>query len=195
MRNTIVAVRDVGLDLVTGLEVAGEQLGGERIDHELLQRALERTRTVHRIVASLGDPGDCLVGEVERRAGARRAACRTAAIWIRTICASCGLAERLEEDDLVDPVQELGPERRLELAHRERLDLRAVVVGQLQQVLAADVARHDDDGVLEVDRAALAVGEPAVVEHLQQHAPHVGVRLLDLVEQHDRCTGGGARPR
>jgi hypothetical protein len=41
------------------------------------------------------------------------------------------------------------------------------------------------DGVLEVDRAALAVGEAAVVEHLQQHVEHVGVGLLDLVEQHD----------
>ena len=40
--------------------------------------------------------------------------------------------------------------------------------------------------VREVDGAALAVGEPAVVEQLQQHVEHVGVRLLDLVEQHDR---------
>ena len=54
-----------------------------------------------------------------------------------------------------------------------------------KQVLAARVARHDHDGVLEVDRAALAVGQPAVVEDLEQHAPHVGVRLLHLVEQHD----------
>ena len=38
------------------------------------------------------------------------------------------------------------------------------------------------DGVLEVDRAALAVGQPAVVEHLQQHVEDVRVRLLDLVE-------------
>ena len=50
----------------------------------------------------------------------------------------------------------------------------------------ADVRRHDDHGVAEVDRAALRVGEPAVVEHLQQRVEHVGVRLLDLVEQHHR---------
>ena len=51
---------------------------------------------------------------------------------------------------------------------------------------AAEVARHDEHGVGEVDGAALAVGEAAVVEQLQQHVEHVGVRLLDLVEQHDR---------
>jgi hypothetical protein len=40
--------------------------------------------------------------------------------------------------------------------------------------------------VREVDRASLAVGEATVVEHLQQHVEHVGVGLLDLVEQDDR---------
>ena len=49
----------------------------------------------------------------------------------------------------------------------------------------ADVAGHDDDGVLEVDGAALVVGQAAVVQDLQQHVEHVGVRLLDLVEEHD----------
>jgi len=35
----------------------------------------------------------------------------------------------------------------------------------------------------EVDRAALAVGEAAVVEYLQQDVEDVRVRLLDFVEQ------------
>ena len=50
---------------------------------------------------------------------------------------------------------------------------------------ARDVRGHDQHGVLEVDRAALAVGQAAVVHHLQQHVEDVGVGLLDLVEQHD----------
>ena len=48
----------------------------------------------------------------------------------------------------------------------------------------AQVGGHDHDRVAEVDRPALAVGEAAVVEQLQQHVEYVGVRLLDLVEQH-----------
>ena len=53
----------------------------------------------------------------------------------------------------------------------------------------------------EVDRAALRVGEPPVVEHLQQELEDVGVRLLDLVEQQERVRvaahglGELARPR
>ena len=50
----------------------------------------------------------------------------------------------------------------------------------------AEVRREDEDHVAEVDRAPLAVGEPTVVEHLQQNVEDLGMRLLDLVEQHHR---------
>ncbi len=48
------------------------------------------------------------------------------------------------------------------------------------------VRGHDEHGVGEVDRPALAVGEPTVLQHLQQDVEDVGVGLLDLVEQHHR---------
>ena len=50
----------------------------------------------------------------------------------------------------------------------------------------AHVGGHDDDGVLEVDGTSLVVGQSSVVEHLQQDVEHVGVRLLDFIEQHHR---------
>ena len=50
----------------------------------------------------------------------------------------------------------------------------------------AEVARHDDDGVAEVDHAALAVREPTVVEHLEEELVELARRLLDLVDEHDR---------
>ena len=56
---------------------------------------------------------------------------------------------------------------------------------RVDQELRAEVAGQDQDRVAEVDRAALAVGEPAVVEHLEQDVEDLRVRLLDLVEQHD----------
>ena len=48
------------------------------------------------------------------------------------------------------------------------------------------VGRHDDDGVLEVDHPALAVGQPTVLQDLQQRVEDVRVGLLHLVEQDDR---------
>ncbi len=60
-----------------------------------------------------------------------------------------------------------------------------LLAGELLDHVRAEVRGHDDDGVAEVDGAALAIGQPAVVEHLQQHVEDVRVRLLHLVEQHD----------
>ena len=93
---------------------------------------------------------------------------RSRSSWSSTISAELLAGERLELDDLVDPVQELRPE-----VLRERLG-------------RADVGGHDDHGVAEVDRAALAVGQAAVVEDLQEDVEDLGVRLLDLVEEDDR---------
>ena len=56
-------------------------------------------------------------------------------------------------------------------------------LGQARQRLAAEVRGQHDQGVAEIDRAPLPVGQAAVVEHLQQHVEDVGVRLFDLVEQ------------
>ena len=75
-----------------------------------------------------------------------------------------GLGECVESDDLIDPVHEL----RLEVLDR----------------LAGDVGRHDQHCVGEVHRASLAVSQPTVLEHLEQCVEHVGMGLLQLIEEH-----------
>ena len=51
---------------------------------------------------------------------------------------------------------------------------------------APEVRGHDDDAVAEVDPATLGVGQVPVLEDLQQDVEDLGMRLLDLVEEHDR---------
>ena len=58
--------------------------------------------------------------------------------------------------------------------------------GQVGDDLAAQVRGHDDDGVAEIDGPSLTVGQPSVIEHLEQDVEHVAVSLLDLVQEHDR---------
>ena len=48
-----------------------------------------------------------------------------------------------------------------------------------------DVRCQQDQRVLEVDAAACAVLHHALVEHLEEDLVHVGMGLLDFVEQHD----------
>ena len=99
--------------------------------------------------------------------------------------------QRPEDDDVVHAVQKL----RLEGLPQELRDLRLGLLPRdaprprLNQVLRADVRRHDQHGVAEIDRATLRVRQTTVIEDLQQHVEDVRMRLLDLVEQHD-----GVRP-
>src|SRR5208282_1549548 len=106
-----------------------------------------------------------------------------------------GFAERHEQDDLIHAVQEFRIEGALDLALHQVFDLLGnhLVFRRLEaqalalhQVPRADVRRHDDDGVLEVDRVAQAVGQLTVFKDLQQDVEHIRVRLLDFVEQNDR---------
>jgi hypothetical protein len=62
----------------------------------------------------------------------------------------------------------------------------AVVVEPLEQVERPNVRRHDEQGVAEVHGAPLPVRQPPVVEDLQQRVVDVGMRFLDLVEEHNR---------
>ena len=104
--------------------------------------------------------------------------------------------ELLEHHDVVDTVEQLGAEQALELAHRTALDFtrgEALLAGGaktdtriLRDLAGAHVGRHDNHGVAEVDRLTLAISQATLLQHLQQNVEDVGVRLLDLVEQHDR---------
>jgi len=53
-------------------------------------------------------------------------------------------------------------------------------------VLRAEVRRHDDDGVAEIDALAASVGEPPLVERLEEEGEEAGRRLFHLVEQQHR---------
>ena len=85
---------------------------------------------------------------------------------------------------LVDPVQELGTEVLLHLDPHGVADRLAALAGHLHDLVRAEVRRHHDDGVLEVDRAALPVGQAAIVEHLEQNVEHVVMRFFDFIKEH-----------
>jgi hypothetical protein len=50
-------------------------------------------------------------------------------------------------------------------------------------VLRAGVGGHHHDHVPEVGLAAVVVGERAMIHDLQQQVEHIGMRLLDFIEQ------------
>ena len=96
----------------------------------------------------------------------------------------------MEDHHVVDPVQKLRAE--LAAKHLEHLRLHALVALRVSTAavaendVGADVRSHHDDRVLEIDRSALAIGQTAIVEDLEQRVEDVGVCLLDLVEEDHR---------
>ncbi len=56
---------------------------------------------------------------------------------------------------------------------------------EVLQLSGTGIGGHNDDAVAEIHEPSVAVGQPALVKHLQQQVEHVAVSLLYLVEQHD----------
>ena len=62
-----------------------------------------------------------------------------------------------------------------------------LVVASIQQGevvlydVSTNVGGHDDDGVLEVHRSTLIVGQTTVIQDLQQDVEHIGVSLFDFI--------------
>jgi hypothetical protein len=95
--------------------------------------------------------------------------------------------ERLEHDDAVEAVAELGAEGAVEggLGVADLVALFVEAHAALGELGGAGVAGHDEDDVAKVGLAAGGVGEGRVVHDLEEDREQVGVGLLDLVEDDD----------
>src|SRR5215204_3462174 len=167
-------------------ELPLQELQGQLVDQLLLDHALQRAGAIRGVVAEVADQGASVVGQLDLDpllADATRELRDLEVDDPRQV----GPAQPMEDDGVVDPVEELGLERRREDLLDALAD--ALVDGFARDLLTADVRGHDQDRVGEADGAALAVGEPALVHDLEQHVEDVRVGLLDLVEEHD-----GIRP-
>ena len=93
--------------------------------------------------------------------------------------------QRVKHDDFVDAIEELGQQTRLEYIQHRLGDISfiASLSGNPLNGLTANIAGHHDDRVLEIDCVPMVIGEPTVVEHLQQDIEYVLVCLFDFVQE------------
>src|SRR5665647_3973158 len=178
---------------LTGTQFAEKDLLGEAVLDVPLEGSAQRPRAEDRVETAFGD---------ERLGGRRELDAHVAILEPRLDhgdqqiddLLDLRLRELVEHDDLVDAVQELRTEMLLELVGDLRLHLLVprlrvgplleAEVHRLRDIPRTEVRRHDDDRVLEVHDPALRIGETTLVEDLQQRIEDVGVRFLDLVEEH-----------
>ena len=93
--------------------------------------------------------------------------------------------QAVEQQNLVKPVQEFRAEGRLHIRHhRVARGIAVLAIRQRQQMVSPDIRCQQDDGVGEIHTPSLPVGQVPLIQHLQQDVENIGMRLLDLVEQH-----------
>src|SRR5439155_21243354 len=103
--------RGPGVDAYPGAvaDLAGDDLlRGARL-HLLLDGAAKRARPVDRVIAALGQVLLGAVGEVERQVAVGQAGLEPRELEVDDL-AHVGARQRVEDDDVVDAVEELGPE-------------------------------------------------------------------------------------
>ena len=93
-------------------------------------------------------------------------------------------AEPIEDDDFINAIQKFRSEVRPQRVHYQTLTSGPGFF--FGDVLAADIGRHDDDRIFEIDRSSLPVRDAAIIKHLKQDVENVRVCLLDFIEQHHR---------
>ena len=86
-------------------------------------------------------------------------------------------------------------QRRLQLAASASGSGSVGRVASRHDHVGADIGGQQDQRVLEIDAPPGAVFHHALVEDLEEDLVHVGVRLLDLVEQNDAIGTLAARLR
>src|SRR3954463_8686714 len=166
-------------------EVALQDAQRQRIEHPALDGPLQRPGSVHRIVALRHDESSGPLAQLDVNLPVLEPFQQAVNLNVHDQLHVLQ-AQRVEEDDLVDAVEELRPEMPPEGFRHLPPDAFGKITALLGNELAADVRGHDYHGVLEIHRPALPVGQPAIVQQLQQDVQDFGMRLLDLVEQDDR---------
>ena len=145
----------------------------------------ERTRAGRIVQALCSQKRGCLQRDIQRDVscfGARRRLAQQLFSDGRQL----RQAERAEGDHTVNTAQQLRAERRPHrCAPAFAVRLRREAKAALSALLAADVRRHNNDRVFEVDSPAEGIGQYAVLENLQEEVRHIAVRLFQLVQQDD----------
>src|SRR6202050_639104 len=164
--------------------LARYQLAAERGFQLSLNHPTQRTRTVRRVVAVLGEEVARRIGQFEIDLPIGEAFAQVFDLDIDDL-AQLRLGQRMEHHDLIYAVEELGPEVLTQHFERLSLSFLEVIALEFEDHLARDVRGHDDDAVFEVYCSPLTIRQAPIVKQLQEHVENIVMRLFDFVEQYD----------
>src|SRR6218665_3584146 len=187
------AINNINVHMVTGVELALQDLFRQAVLHLVLHRAPQRPSAERRIESDVNEPFLRSLCQFNGHITVKHPVGQTLHKQINDL-QQLGLGKLREDDDLINPVEELRLEVFLQLivhlpAHEvvagARITLLLETNRAVRDVLRSEVRCHDDDGVLEVHHPTLTVGEAPLFQDLQQRIEDIRVCLLNLVKQNN----------
>src|SRR5690625_897303 len=151
-------------------DLASEQLASELVTNGLLNQATQRTSTIIWVVAALGEP--VLGREINIEFQTALLQTRRQALQLDIDDALKQFSRQWFKDNhVIKTVNKLRLECLLHCCH----DLLAVTTG-------TKIRGQNDNRIAEIDGAALAIGQAAIVKHLQQDIEDLRAGFLDFIE-------------
>ena len=124
------------------VDLAADNQPAEARFHLLLNRPLERAGAVDRIVARLHQMRPCRIGQRELDVAIGQALAQARELDFHDLLQML-LIERMEDDDLVDAVEKLGPETAAQFVHDRILHVFVAASGKssfvFEDAVAADI--------------------------------------------------------
>ena len=145
--------------------------------------ALQGPRAIHRIVPRFREPFARRFIQRERDFAIFQKPPEAAQLDIhnRSHIPAC---QAPEQHNLIQPVQKFRAEAFAHGTHHRRA--RCFDIGALRQFrdgMGTQIAGQHNDGVAEINRPPLAIRQPSIIQHLQQHIEDIIMCLFNLIEQ------------
>ena len=155
-------------EVCAGGGVIGDHFARHKRFNLRLEVSLERSCTVDGIVGGVYHEVLCVLRDGQLQLLILHAAGKVCNLQIHD-AVDVFTGQRLIEDDLVQSVKELGTEAALEQLADAPLGVLGdftLTVDAVEDNIGAEVGGEDEDGILEVYRSALRIGDPAVIKNL-----------------------------
>src|ERR1041384_2334155 len=170
-RESYFVIRDFNAKGRVILHLALEDQPRKRRFDFTLYRALQRSRTVDRIVTRVCEMRLCVLGKLERDPALGKPRSQTVELYVHDLL-QVFLRQGVEHDRFVNSVQEFRCEMSPQCVEHSFFHSLVLIAFSLSAILenqmASDVAGHDDDRVFEIDDSTLPIGQSAVIEYLKQ---------------------------
>src|SRR6266498_1684125 len=184
----------IDFNRIAFLESAVQKFHGKRVQYFSLYRPLKRSRPINGIISHIAQHPLRRVREDQIDSLVFQIFLHSCDLDLHYLLQQL-LRKRIEDDDLIDPVEKLGLEKSLEFIHDALSEVLLFALSPvcnrafpalkeyILNVSASDIGRHDHNRIPEINGQSMTIRQPSVIEKLEQQAEYLGMGFFDLIEK------------